>query len=354
MPNTSLVSQLALAPIQEFDAIISRVRWFGKIICCFQPQMEVDVHFTIDKIRKLIEKDPSLLKQSMFIREVLQVVNKLDSHVCALCKNNSNCENNRYFSSIFSLEAYVLTRLSGNQTKDPKMMQLVKSRLAPENVMAYLVGTNFTQNITLATACCSFIEESKNGLENLIRYLIKKPEQGIALLNAGCLAKNDFVAQVVWKILDLNKNFEIFKIEDKQVTSALDYLINKKEFSNQTLLVGDLQNPQKILVNREILFQRNDYFQQLFQDNFLQRPPSVITLNNLQSIDYEGFLYLLCYIYTGRADVPLELCPKVSYLAEIYLEPDLKKICDLKNVIIPCNDSKLRLAYHNMILHSLP
>jgi hypothetical protein len=351
MPNTSLVSRLSCAPIQEFDAITSRIRWLEKSICCFQPHSKVDVDFTIYKIQRIMEKDPSVLKQSMFVTEVLEVVNKLDSHVYSLCKNDPSYKNNRCSYLIFSLEGYVLTRISGDQTKDPEVMQLIKSRLTPENVMPYLIGTNFSQNITLATACCSFIEENKNGLENLIKYLIKKPEQGIALLNAGCLAKNDLVIKTVWDILYLNKNFEIFKIQDKRVTYALDYLIDKKKISNHTLLVGDLQNPKEILVNREILFQRNEYFQRLFQKSFSERA-STIALKNLQSTDYDGFLCLLRYIYTGKIDVPLELCPQVSSLAEIYLEPDLKKACDLKNVIIPRSDP--RLESHGTILHLMP
>lgn len=350
MPNTSLVSQLSRAPIQEFDAITSRIKWLEKIICCLQPQPKVDVDFTTYKIQRIIQKDPSILKQPMFIAEVLEVVNKLDAHVYALCENDPSYENKKCFSSIFSLEGYVLTHISGDQTKDPEVIKLIKSRLTPENVVGYLANTNFAKKITLATACCSFIKENKNALENLIKHLGKKNEQRIALLNAGCLAKNDFVTKIVWEILYLDKNFEIFKIQDKRVTSALDYLIDKKEFSNQTLLVGDLQNPKEILVNREILFQRNAYFQQLFQENFSERASFTIALKNLQSTDYDGFLCLLRYIYTGKVDVPLELCAKVSHLADIYLEPGLKKACDLKN--IPVSDPNLES--HRIILHLTP
>ncbi|MGL5625934.1 MAG: hypothetical protein ACRDDW_00245 [Candidatus Rhabdochlamydia sp.] len=174
MPNTSLVSQLSRAPIQEFDAITSRIKWFEKIICCLQPQPKVDVDFTTYKIQRIIQKDPSILKQPMFITEVLEVVNKLEAHVYALCENDPSYENKKYFSSIFSLENYVLTHISGDQTKNPEVMQLIKSRLTPKNVMDYLLDANFAQKITLATACCSFIQENKNGLENLIKHLDKK------------------------------------------------------------------------------------------------------------------------------------------------------------------------------------
>jgi hypothetical protein len=253
----SLVSELASSPIQEFDAIFtSRTRWFGKIINYFQPQKGVDVHSTIYKIQNLIEKDLSVLKQSIFIKDAIQLINKLDAYVFALCESNPNAENKRFFSFIFSLESCVITRIFDDQTKDLEVIQAIKSRLVPENVFYYLVSTNFTQNITLATVCCSFIEENKNiRLAKLREYLAENPEKMISLLNAGCLAKNDFVTKAVWKILYLNKNFEIFKT-DKRMTSALDYLINKEEFSNQILLVGDLQNPQKILVSREILAQK--------------------------------------------------------------------------------------------------
>lgn len=74
--------------------------------------------------------------------------------------------------------------------------------------------------------------------------------------------------------------------------------------------------------------QRNRYFHVLFQTTFLEGSQTTITLkdpDHIQGIDYEGFLYLLHYIYTGDVDVPLDLCLKVSHLADLYLEPDLKK-----------------------------
>ncbi|MGL4540363.1 MAG: BTB/POZ domain-containing protein [Candidatus Rhabdochlamydia sp.] len=327
----SLVSELAHSPVQKFDAIFtSRTMWFGRIINYFQSQKEVDVHSIIYKIQNLIEKDPSVLQQSMFVREIIQLTNKLDAHVCALFESNPHPENRKLLSFVFCLESCVLTGISGDQTKDFEVIQAIKSRLLPKNVMAYLVSTNFSQNITLATVCCSYIEENEI-FEKVEKYLIEKPEKTVSLLNAGCLVKNDFVIRQAWKILYQKKRFELFKT-DKRMTSALDYLINKKEFSNQILLVGNLQNPQKILVSRELLAQRNKYFQGLFQGNFLEGDLPVIRLKDqdLQSIDYESFLYLLRYIYTGEFDVPLDFCLIVSRLANMYLEPDLKKICDKK------------------------
>lgn len=76
--------------------------------------------------------------------------------------------------------------------------------------------------------------------------------------------------------------------------------------------------------------QRNRYFHALFQASFLESTQTTITLKEgsakLQSIDYEGFLYLLHYIYVGDVDVPLDLCLKVRHLTDLYLEPDLKKM----------------------------
>lgn len=327
----SLVSELAHSPIQKFDAIFtSRTRWFGRIINYFQPQKGVDVHSIIYKIQNLIEQDPSVLQQSIFVREIIQVTNKLDAYVCSLFESNPHPENKKFLSFVFCLESCVLTGISGDQTKDFEVIQAIKSRIFSKNVMAYLVSTNFSQNITLATVCCSYIEENEI-FEEIGKYLKEKPEKTVSLLNAGCLVENNFVAEAVWEILYQKENFEIFRT-DKRMTSALDYLLDKEEFSNQTLLVGDLQNPQKILVSREILAQRNKYFQGLFQGNFLEGDQPVIILKDqdLQSIDYKGLLYLLRYIYTGEIDVPLDLCLIVSRLADMYLEPDLKKICDKK------------------------
>ena len=164
-------------------------------------------------------------------------------------------------------------------------------------------------------------------IRHLKEFLTKKPEKTLHLLNAGCLAKSTFVIEAVWEIICLNKNFKIFKA-DKKLTSALDHLINKKEFSNQTLVVGDLENPQEILV------QRSRYFTMLFQPNFLEASETIVVLKGmnrtakLQGIDYEGFLCLLRYIYTRKIHVPLNLCPIVSQLADMYLEPCLQYNCD--------------------------
>ena len=332
-----LVSELARSPIQEHHAILtSRTVWFGRIINYFKPQNEIDVHSTINKVQDFIKKDPSVLKQPAFIRDVIEFTNKLDTYTFSHFEINQNFENEKCLSFIFSFESYILTHISGNQTKNLEVMRSIQSRLVPNNVISYLISTNFSQNITLATACCSYIEkEETTGLVNLKEYLMKKPEKMLHLLNAGCLAKSNFVIKVVWEIIYLNKNFKIFK-EDKKLTFALDYLVNKEEYSNQALIVGNVQNPRAVLVNREVLVQRNAYFNRLFRTDFAERSQPTIILKDqdrtikLQSIDYEGFLYLLRYIYSGSVDVPLELCLSVSRLADIYLEPDLKKICDEK------------------------
>lgn len=334
MDLLSLVSELARSPIQEYHAIItSRTMWFGRIINYFKPQNEVDVHSTINKIQDFIEKDPSVLEQPAFIVDAMELTNKLDTYVSSRFESNPNFENEKCLSFIFSFESYILTHISGDQTKSLKVIQSIQSRLVPENVISYLVSANFSQNITLAIACCSYIEKEEM-IGHLKEYLTKKPEKTLHLLNAGCLAKSNFVIKAVWEIICLNKSKK-FKA-DKKFTSALDYLINKEEYSNQTLIVGDLQDLQTVLVNKEILAQRNAYFNSLFQTDFAEGSQTAIILKDqdrtikLQGIDYEGFLYLLRYIYTGDVAVPLEFCLMVSRLADIYLEPDLKKTCDKK------------------------
>ena len=325
----SLVSELARAPIEEYHTILtSRTSWFGKIINYFLPQNGVDVHATIYKIQNLMEKDSSVLKQPTFIKDAIHLTNKLDAHVYALLENNPNPENEKFLSFVFSFESCILTRISGDQTLE--VIPSIKSRLVPENVISYLISTNFSQNITLATACCEYIEENRMHMLSESNCL-KEPEKMLPLLNAGCLAKNDLIVKAIWKTLYLNKDLALFKA-DKKIISSLDYLLNKKEFSNQTLIVGDSQNPQEVLVNREILSQRNRYFHALFQTNFSEGSQDAITLKDqdTESIDYEGFLYLLRYIYTGNVDVPLDLCLTVSHLADLYLEPNLKKTCDKK------------------------
>lgn len=329
MDLLSLVSELARSPIREYRAIIiSRTMWFGKVINYFKPQTEIDIHSTSNKIQDFIEKDPLLLEQPAFIVDAMELTNKLDTYVSFRFESKPNFENEKCLSFIFSFESYILTHISGDQTKSLKVIQSIQSRLVPENVISYLVSTNFSQNITLAIACCSYIEKEEI-IGHLKDYLTKKPEKTLHLLNAGCLAKSNFVIKAVWEIICLNKNFKFFKA-DKRFTSALDYLINKEEYSNQTLIVGDLQNLQTVLVNKEILAQRNDYFKRLFQADFAEGSQCTIILKDqdsikLQSIDYKRFLYLLCYIYTGNVDIPLEDCLTVSRLADIYLEPDLKK-----------------------------
>lgn len=353
----SLVSELANSPIEKFDAILrSKTIWFGRVINYLQSNKGVDVHSTIYKIQDLMEKDPSVLKQPAFIRDAICLTNKLHTYVFTLFESNPNSKHKELLSCIFSLEGCILTRISGDQTKNLEVIQIIKSRLVPENVIYYLSGTSFSQNTTLATACCSYIEENRAiGIRKLQEYLIEKPEKMNYLLNAGCLAKNDFIVKTVWKIICLSGNFAVFKEADKQITSALDYLVNKKEFSDQTLLVGNSQDPQEILIHREVLAQRSAYFNELFQVGFLEGSQSTIVLKEMEvfgkfekvdsqklekidydyeefeSIDYqEGFLCFLRYIYTGKADVPARLCLIVNHLADTYFESELKEICEQK------------------------
>lgn len=203
-----------------------------------------------------------------------------------------------------------------------------------DNIDYYLLRCSLRENIFLSRICATYLEKNSDKLE---KYLIESPgiassRKALFLLNLGCLAKNDFIVKAAWKNFYLNNHFEVLQAHNQSY--AIDYLINKKEFSNQTLVVGDLENPQEILVNREILVQRSRYFNALFQPNFLESSETVVILKDmdstakLQGIDYEGFLYLLRYIYTGKTHVPLDLCPIVSYLADMYLEPYLKYACD--------------------------
>lgn len=215
-----------------------------------------------------------------------------------------------------------------------KIIQYIESAVDADNIDYYLLRCSLQENIFLSRGCAAYLEKNPDKLE---KYLIKSPgvansRKALFLLNLGCLAKNDFIVKAAWENLCLNNHFEVLQAYNQSY--AIDYLIDKKEFSNQTLVVGDLENPQEILVNREILVQRSRYFNMLFQPNFLEASETVVVLKDinhttkLQGIDYEGFLYLLRYIYTGKTHVPLELCPIVSQLADMYLEPYLKCACD--------------------------
>lgn len=55
-----------------------------------------------------------------------------------------------------------------------------------------------------------------------------------------------------------------------------------------------------------------------------------LDIEKLQGYSYEEIVYLLHYIYTGDKDVPLTLCPGVSFLADMCSEWDLKEACDQK------------------------
>lgn len=203
-----------------------------------------------------------------------------------------------------------------------------------DNIDYYLLRCSLQENIFLSKICAAYLEKNSDKLK---KYLIESPgitssRKALFLLNLGCLAKNDFIVKAAWKNLCLNNHFEVLQAYNQSY--AIDYLINKKEFSDQTLVVGDLENPQEILVNRKILVQRSRYFNMLFQPNLLESSKTVVVLTELdhtakpQGIDYEGFLYLLRYIYTGKTHVPLDFCPIVSHLADMYLEPYLKYACD--------------------------
>lgn len=213
-------------------------------------------------------------------------------------ESNPNFENEK----CLSFESYILTHISGDQTKSLKVIRSIQSRLVPENVISYLVSANFSQNSTLAISCCFYIEK-EGMIGHLKEYLTKKPEKTLHLLNAGCLAKNNFIIKAVWEITCLKKDFKISKA-DKKLTSALDYLINKEEYSNQILIVGEVKDLRKILVNKEILAQRNAYFNSLFQASFVEGAQPAITLKGqdrtikLQGIDLQRVLvFTSVYLY---------------------------------------------------------
>ncbi|VHO05224.1 BTB/POZ domain-containing protein [Candidatus Rhabdochlamydia sp. T3358] len=276
------------------------------------------------------------------------MIDKIDATALILQnEKDSKYENLLSFNSY--LEKSLLIFISNDHSKELEVVQWVKNRINTDNITYYLSMFSLGPNIILSIACTAYLEKNKPLPKNCQEHLIKSPRNALFILNAGCLAKDDLVIKTVWEIIFLNKNFEIFKADEK--ITSLDYLLNKKEFSNQTLIVGDSQNPQEILVNREILSQRNLYFHALFQTNFLEGSLIAIILKDqdhtkkLQNIDYEGFLYLLRYIYTGDVDVPLDLCLTVSHLADLYLEPNLKKICDKKK----WDQAVLSLKHKNLI-----
>lgn len=312
---TSLVHELVAVPLADFQKIIrARSGYFGWIFNYFQSQSEVDVHQIIYKIKNLINAYPSVLRESTFIIDSLQLVNKLDEHTYELLKKEPTFENKH----TLSLEKHLLTFIAGDQTKSAEVVSLITSRLNPINIICYLIRSSFCQNTTLATACCSYLD--KHNID-ISKHITTHPKDAFHALNAACLAKNDCVAQKSLRTI-LHQNLQIFKA-DHQSIQAFDYLIDKEEFCDVTLLVGNLQSPK-----------RSSYFKALLQSISLDRSPSMILLKDMDhtakeiSIDYQGFLYVLRYIYTRRDDVPLEMCPIVGHLADIYLEQDLKKLCD--------------------------
>ena len=281
------------------------------------------------EITCVIHNNQLKLNQLDFIKHIIQLIDKIDATALILQNGkDSKYENLLFFNSY--LEKSLLIFISNDHSKELEVIQWVKNRINTDNITYYLSMCSLGPNIILSIACTAYLEKNKPLPKNCQEHLIKSPRNALFILNAGCLAKDDLVVKTVWEIIFLNKTFEIFKTDEK--ITSLDYLLNKKEFSNQTLIVGDSQNPQEILVNREILSQRNRYFHALFQTNFSEGSQDVIMLKNqdTKSIDYEGFLYLLRYIYTGNVDVPLDLCLTVSHLADLYLEPNLKKTCDKK------------------------
>lgn len=327
---TSLMSELVIAPLACSQKIIrTRTEYLGWIFNYFQAQTKIDVHQIIYKIKNLIKENPSVLHQSAFVKDGLRLINKLDQHAYRLLTKKPDPANKHILSLVFSFEKYLLTYVSNDQAIDVEMISLIKGRLNTINAMCYLLRSSFKQNIILATACCSYLYEHAFDIS---AYIKTHPEDAFHVLNASCLAKNDGIIQRSLESIS-HQNLQIFNTDDQSVL-ALDYLIDREEFCNTTFLVGDLQNPKKVLVSKEILSQRSTYFQTLFQSIFLEGSQSVILFKDMDhtatetSIDYQGFLCVLRYIYARKVDIPLELCSIVSHLADVYLEPSLKKICD--------------------------
>jgi hypothetical protein len=190
-----------------------------------------------------------------------------------------------------------------------KITQCLKSTIDVD-IDYYLLRCRLQENIFLSRICAAYLEKNSTKLE---KYLIGSSgiagaREALFLLNLGYLAKNDFVVKAAWKNFCLNNHFEVLQAHNQSY--AIDYLINKEEYSNQTLVVGDLEKPQKILVNREILVQKNRYFNRLFQSNFLEASETIIVLKDigytakLQGINYEGFLCLLRCIIREKPMFP--------------------------------------------------
>jgi hypothetical protein len=241
------------------------------------------------------------------------------------------------YRNINRLPNHARTHLPNRTRIKPFIIDLASILSIPvdvSNIDTYLLKCSLRKNIFLSRACASYLEKNPDKLEKCLMESSGRAgaRKALFLLNLGCLAKNDFIVKAAWENFCLNDHFEVLQAYNQSY--AIDYLINKKEFSNRTLVVGDLEDPQEILVNREILAQKNRYFNMLFQPNFLESSETNVILKGmnctekLHGIDYEGFLYLLRYIYTGKTRIPLDFCPIVSQLADMYLEPYLKHDCD--------------------------
>lgn len=324
----SMLHDLAKSPDLNFKEIQSyhTSRWYittiNRICTIFWPripQHQIDVHSTIYAVKSLIDKHPLVLKDQAAVGNLVNIIEKLEDSVSQELNQQDERQKTLY-SFVLSIQCYVMSKscLSVLDVDPDQTVLTLQKRLNKINILYYLYKACFLKNVFLAKACMSYIiKEYKK--DDFSKYIINNLEMA-SLFHAACLAENEEILCFIFN----NFRKDIGKIIESN--SNLNFLFNKRDFSDATFILKKGSEERWVFVNRTILAQRSDYFRGLFN---LESQSEYTFDFTLPEYDFtpEIFEVALLFIYQTDVNVTTENIKQLLAIARFFQLPALESLC---------------------------
>ncbi|XP_055840545.1 protein roadkill-like [Episyrphus balteatus] len=117
------------------------------------------------------------------------------------------------------------------------------------------------------------------------------------------------------------KNITKFTIPQCELANDLGVLWDTEDFSDVTLVIGDLEFPS----HKNILSARSEVFYAMFEHDMEEQQSNRVVITD---VDYEVMQELLHFIYTGRAPNAKKMADRLLIAADKYALYHLKVICE--------------------------
>lgn len=132
----------------------------------------------------------------------------------------------------------------------------------------------------------------------------------------NCLSDNDEL--IIFLEIEIQSKCDA---ENSQLKNDFEIMITDKKFGDVSFRIGE----KNVRAHKDILTFRSKVFKTMFATEMVE----TITNNvDIVSIDYDAFIQVLHFIYTGKTEKMDQLADKIFEAAHLYQINDLQLICE--------------------------